>query len=135
VPIRVSSIGADEFVLRNQEIAHVCSRTHTLAESKLPGLDVPTEYARQPGEWLKVQGVFDRAGAKTFFDRFRERFARIRIGATSMTYLKQVAAPVGAFLGLALLVSVLAAPYFREAERHAPVRQETRLAQSVPHVQ
>ena len=52
-----------------------------------------------------------------------------------MTYLKQVAAPVGAFLGLALLVSILTAPYFREAERQAPVRQETRLAQSAPHVQ
>jgi hypothetical protein len=74
-------------------------------------------------------------GAGYIFDRFHERFARIRIGATSMTYLKQVAAPVGAFLGLALLVSILTAPYFREAERQAPVRQEARLAQSIQHAQ
>jgi len=40
-----------------------------------------------------------------------------------MRYLKQVVAPVGAFLALTLLITVLAAPYLRNAERqsmHAP---------------
>ena len=40
-----------------------------------------------------------------------------------MRYFKQLAAPVGAFLALAVLISALAAPYFREAERvaHTPI--------------
>jgi len=44
-------------------------------------------------------------------------------GAKQMKYLKQVAGPVGAFLAVTLLITVLAAPYLREAERqsaHSP---------------
>jgi hypothetical protein len=41
-----------------------------------------------------------------------------------MSYFKQIVAPVGAFLALAVLVSALAAPYLRQAEResvHTPI--------------
>ena len=52
-----------------------------------------------------------------------------------MKYLRQVAAPVGAFLALAVLISVLTAPYFREAERQAAPAPHTRLSQTVARVQ
>jgi hypothetical protein len=51
-----------------------------------------------------------------------------------MKYLRQVAAPVGAFLALAMLISVLAAPYFREAERQASA-PETHFSRTVARVQ
>ena len=52
-----------------------------------------------------------------------------------MKHVKQVVAPVGAFLGVALLISILTAPYFRSAERMPMSRTEVRLSQQVARMQ
>ena len=52
-----------------------------------------------------------------------------------MKYLKQVAAPVGAFLALSVLISVLTAPYFREAERQSAPPPQAHIAQATARMQ
>jgi len=52
-----------------------------------------------------------------------------------MKQVKQVVAPVGAFLAAALLISILTAPYFRSAERMPASGTQVHLSQQVARMQ